>query len=251
MDIPQTLRDDDGGPLVFTRAGTLATAHDTEPHSHARGQLIACGQGVIVVGTQAGNWIIPARHAVWLPPHAPHSGRTQGDVAGWSLYIAKPACAALPAQPCTLAISPLLWEAALRSAEWGVSPSDADARLAQVIVDEIRKLEIQPLCLAMPRDERAVRVARAILDNPAEARGLAGWARFASMSSRTLTRHFVTETSLTLTEWIQRARLIRSLELLAADVPVTTIAIELGYRSVSAFIAVFKRAFGTTPAKYS
>ncbi|WP_430507282.1 helix-turn-helix domain-containing protein, partial [Burkholderia sp. BCCCDS15] len=33
-------------------------------------------------------------------------------------------------------------------------------------------------------------------------------------------------------------------------VPVTTIALDLGYDNVSAFIDMFRRALGTTPGRY-
>ena len=39
-------------------------------------------------------------------------------------------------------------------------------------------------------------------------------------------------------------------ELLAAGKPVTAIALDLGYDNVSAFIALFRRMFGTTPGRY-
>jgi Helix-turn-helix domain len=42
----------------------------------------------------------------------------------------------------------------------------------------------------------------------------------------------------------------RSVELLAEGHSVTTIALDLGYSSISAFIALFKRAFGLTPTQY-
>lgn len=70
------------------------------------------------------------------------------------------------------------------------------------------------------------------------------------MSSRTLSRRFVDETGLTFTAWRQRARLMRSLEMLAADVPVNTIALELGYSTASVYISLFSRTFGQTPAVY-
>ncbi|WP_229258038.1 helix-turn-helix domain-containing protein [Duganella margarita] len=50
--------------------------------------------------------------------------------------------------------------------------------------------------------------------------------------------------------WRQRARLLRSLELLAQDVPVRTVALDLGYSTASAFINLFKRAFGEPPSAY-
>lgn len=69
---------------------------------------------------------------------------------------------------------------------------------------------------------------------------------WAGMSSRTLTRRFRAETGFSFNEWRQRIRLLRALELLAAGKPVTAIALDLGYDNVSAFIALFRRMFGTT-----
>lgn len=244
------LHDDDGGPLVVGRAGTEAD-HDTAPHRHVRGQLIGCGRGVLSVGTDAGNWVVPARHAVWIPPNEQHAARMHGAFTGWSLYVASPACDGLPAVPCTLSVTPLLWEAALRCAgRTSAGPDAAQDRLAVVIVDEIRGLTPQPLGLPMPRDARLLRIARALLAAPGERRSLVDWAAWAGLSDRSLSRRFVAETSLSFTAWVQRARVLRSLEWLAEGRPVTQVALDLGYDSVSAFIALFKRQLGRTPATY-
>lgn len=244
------LHDDDSGPPVVGRADTLVN-HDTAPHSHARGQLIGCGRGVLSVGSDAGHWVVPARHAVWIPPWHAHSARMHGAFTGWSLYVTRPACAGLPAAPCTLAVTPLLWEAALRCAQRAsAAPDAAQDRLAEVIVDEIRGLAPQPLGLPLPGDARLLRIANALLAEPAQRRPLQDWAAWAGLSARTLSRRFVAETSLSFTAWTQRVRLLRSLELLAGGQPVTQVALELGYDSVSAFIALFKRELGCTPAAY-
>ncbi len=50
--------------------------------------------------------------------------------------------------------------------------------------------------------------------------------------------------------WRQQARFLQALVGLAEGRPVTTLALDLGYDSPSAFIAAFKRAFGVTPARY-
>lgn len=244
------LQDDDGGPLVVGRAGTDAD-HDTAAHRHARGQLIGCGRGVLNVGTAAGTWVVPARHAVWLPPREVHWARMHGPFTGWSLYVAPAACEMLPPAPCTVAVTPLLWEAALRCAERASAASDAaQDRLAAVIVDEIRRLHPQPLGLPMPRDARLLRIAQALLAEPGQQRTLPEWAAWAGLSDRTLSRRFVAETSLSFSVWVQRARLLRALEWLAEGRAVTAVALELGYDSVSAFIALFKRQLGSTPAAY-
>jgi AraC-like DNA-binding protein len=203
------------------------------------------------MSVETGTWVVPARHAIWLPPHHMHSGRMGTSFTGWSLYLATSACANLPTLPCMLAISPLLWEVVQRSSQWGLDElDDAQTRLALVIVDELRSLKPQPLGLALPQDARLLRIAHALLANPADRRGLDAWAQWAGLSSRTLSRRFVAETSLSFTEWGQRVRLMRALEMLASDSSVTAVALDLGYSSVSAFITLFRRTFGVTPAVY-
>lgn len=119
-----------------------------------------------------------------------------------------------------------------------------------VIFDEIGGLPVESFGLSLPHDPRILRVAQLLLDSPADARGFEAWAALAGVSERTLGRRFFEETGFSFTNWRQRARLLRSLEMLANGEPVTTIAIDLGYSTASAFIALFKRVFGETPASY-
>jgi AraC-like DNA-binding protein len=95
-----------------------------------------------------------------------------------------------------------------------------------------------------------MRIARALLDDLADPRGLDEWADFGALSARTLSRRFAAETGFTFADWRQRARLMRAVEMLAAGTPVTTIALSLGYDNVSAFIAMFRRVHGVTPARF-
>ena len=55
---------------------------------------------------------------------------------------------------------------------------------------------------------------------------------------------------MTLGAWQRQVRLLRALEIMAAGKNVTTAALEVGFDTPSAFIAMFRRAMGMTPAKY-
>jgi AraC-like DNA-binding protein len=44
--------------------------------------------------------------------------------------------------------------------------------------------------------------------------------------------------------------MLRALDILAEGAAVTTVALDLGYSSISAFIALFRRTFGATPGDY-
>jgi AraC-like DNA-binding protein len=148
-------------------------------------------------------------------------------------------------------MSGLLREAVHRAAGWAIGPrSGAQAHLSEVVMEEIRNLPEESLGFAMPEDPRLVRIAEAMIREPADGRGLEAWAEWAHVPTRTLSRRFVVETGFTFTAWRQRARLLRSLELLAEGVAVTTIAMDLGYDNVSAFIAMFRRTFGVSPRRY-
>lgn len=247
------------GPVVIVAAASQDSERTAPPHRHARGQLLGSLQGLLSVGVEDGVWVVPAIHAVWLPPHCMHSVRSHGPFHGWAAFVAESACADLPPRPCTIRVSGLLREAVLRAGEWGRGPVNSQesaqrstqaSNVAAVILDEIRTLPVEPFGLALPKDVRLLRVARALIADPADERDLDHWASWAAVSSRTLSRRFVSETGFNFTAWRQRARLMRSLEMLAAGTPVTAVALDLGYSTASSFINLFKRMFGETPAVY-
>jgi AraC-like DNA-binding protein len=239
------------GPVVFVVEGSQDEELVTAAHRHSRGQLFGSLQGLLSVGVEDGVWIVPAIHAVWLPPHHLHSGRSHGPFHGWSAYVAEEACHDLPRRPCTIRTSGLLREAVLRAGTWTAGGWSAQRRrVAEVILDEIRSLPVEPFGLPLPTDARLQKIARALLDDPANGRDLDSWADWAAIGARTLSRRFVAETGFNFTAWRQRARLMRSLQMLAEDLPVQAVAFDLGYSSASAFISVFKREFGDTPSAY-
>jgi AraC-like DNA-binding protein len=55
---------------------------------------------------------------------------------------------------------------------------------------------------------------------------------------------------MTLGKWRQQLRLMQAMRLLAGGDKVTHAALEAGYSTPSAFIAMFRKALGTTPAAY-
>lgn len=239
------------GPFLIAVQRSDGNVRITAPHRHARGQLFGALRGLLSVGFDDHQWVVPAIHAVWIPPHCAHSLRSHGPFSGWSVYIEESVCAMLPAAPCTIRTSALLREAVSRAATWGTGPLDATRRrVAEVILDEVQALPHEPLGLPVPRDPRLLRITRALASDLADNRRLDEWAEWAAMAPRTMTRRFIAETGFSLAEWHQRARLMRALEMLAANASVTTVALDLGYDNVSAFIAMFKRKLGTTPSRY-
>ncbi|WP_234794800.1 AraC family transcriptional regulator [Xaviernesmea oryzae] len=226
--------------------------HETEWHSHRRGQLICVDSGLAHIRTPQGSWLLPPRRAGWIPPGEQHWGSMSGVLSAWSVLIAPSACGGLPDRPRVIGVDELMHALVLRAAAWARAErlTPEQARLTTVLLDEICAAPREPLHLPMPRDRRAQKIAKGLLVNPGDTRTLEDWAAFAGLSPRTARRLFLAETGMSFAEWRQQARLVHSLERLAQGDTVGDVADSLGYATASNFIAMFRRAFGETPARY-
>jgi len=122
--------------------------------------------------------------------------------------------------------------------------------LIDVLIDQLQAVQTVPLQLPAPSDARAARVAAALQSDLGESRSMDWACKQAGASKRTIERLFRQETRLSLGKWRQQLRLLRSLQLLAAGEKISHAALEAGYSRPSAFIAMFRKALGTTPRKY-
>jgi AraC-like DNA-binding protein len=206
----------------------------------------------MTVTTADGAFVVPPQRAVWMPGGREHQIDARGPVAMRTIYVEPGAAPGLPKQVCVLHVTPLLRELILAAvkAPQPYEPESPESRLMAVILDEIRVLPVAPLALPMPRDQRLRRVTDTLRADPADGRGLETWAREAGASARTLARLFHAETGMSFGAWRQQMRLLRALEKLAAGEAVTTVALDLGYDSPSAFTAMFRRNLGAAPTRY-
>ncbi|HLF11602.1 MAG TPA: transcriptional regulator FtrA [Gammaproteobacteria bacterium] len=113
--------------------------------------------------------------------------------------------------------------------------------------------QAQYLPRPLPSDERG-RLSK-LMDwvraHPAGPHSLAALARRASMSPRTLQRHFRDTVGLAPGEWIVRERIGIAKDLLETSAaPLTRVAEQVGFRSQESFRRHFRRITGTSPTAY-
>jgi AraC-like DNA-binding protein len=157
----------------------------------------------------------------------------------------------LRSTPQTLRVTTLFKELVHRVAFWNEKPrTEKQKRLGRIVIDEIGDLVEEPLGLSNPTDPRLRRIADAILADLADTRSVEDLARWGGISPRTLARRFQAETGLGIVAWRQRARTLKAVTMLADGLGVTTVALDVGYSNVSAFIAMFRRVTGLTPGEY-
>jgi AraC-like DNA-binding protein len=202
-------------------------------------QLIYATRGAMTVHTDRGAWVVPPHRAVWIPAGWNFRLEMTGEVALRMLYVRRRHAANL--RECAVVnVTPLLRELIVRVNLIGALNDEipAQRRMMGVIFDELKVMTTVPLQLPMPSDPRALRFAETQVIKKAGA------------SRRTLERIFRAETGMSLGQWVRRRKLLDALRRLAAGEAVNAVALELGYSSASAFVAMFRRELGHTPTRY-
>ncbi|WP_300753246.1 helix-turn-helix transcriptional regulator [Janthinobacterium sp.] len=237
---------------VYFRLSDYQAHQQFEYQTHPWGQLTYCSTGVMEIMVDGQRYLAPPQYAVWIPPETLHDGYIRQDVTFHSAYIDASLCPLLPAKPCALVLSPLLKAILADFAERKVTTpvSTADQRLAQVVIDQLQLAPCSRNYLPGSDDP----ITKALLDglqaDPGSNRSLADWAAQLHVTERTLARRCQRELGMSFGEWRQRQRFLAAMPLLERGDTVQAIALELGYSTASAFIAMFRRQSGGTPDQF-
>src|SRR5437763_8371328 len=158
---------------VTTLTHEFTTHHEIPRHVHPEHQLIYASRGVMTVWTSEGTWIVPPQRAVWIPAKTPHAITMHGAVSMRTLYV-KPRLLRLSPNCCVVNVSPLLRELILHACTFPVLRKRVrpQANLIDMILDQLRVVEISPLQLIHPSDPRAARIAEALAKDPGDPRSL-------------------------------------------------------------------------------
>lgn len=241
-----------GRGQIRVLAWEYAAREVVPPHAHDWHQFVFAAAGVMTIHTSVESWIVPTSRAVWVPAYMEHSIEMSGIVAMRTLYLSPRLRDSAWSECRVVEVPPLLRELLL----YTVALGGLDRRLKRqkavmdVLLDQIADLPSTPLRVPMVRDPRARAIAQHLILKPEESRTLEQLAQGSGGSKRTIERAFQLDTGMTFGCWRRHVRLVHALRLLAAGEPVTRVALDVGYESLSAFVQSFRKAFGTTPARY-
>jgi AraC-like DNA-binding protein len=251
MAIPSVHEHDRGAAPVVARSYDHLPG-EGERHRHPTAQLLYAVEGVMVVTTGQGRWIVPPTRGLWLPIGTWHQVRMVGHVRTRTVYVREDALDGLPGECRVLGIPPLLRELILGAMAVPVhyAPGSRDDLLMRLLLAEIRTLPALALSLPQPVSTSLRTVCDALLAQPADSRSVDAWAVTVAADPRTLQRRFLRETGLTLGQWRRQARLLAALERLADGERVLDVALDLGYASPNAFATMFKRELGVPPSLF-
>jgi AraC-like DNA-binding protein len=226
-------------------------AAEAKWHTHAGGQFILVESGISHLRTEIGSWIIPTRRVGWVPPRLLHASRSSGRGTGWAIHVPAALSKKLPAQVCVLRASALMIAALERIARATASRHASIRRLLwRVVAAEMREAQAEALLVPMPSDPRMRATAEKLLSSPDIGADVARAAARSGMSRRSFTRHFRQETGMSFASWQRAAIAHHALERIAAGQKVSAVAFDVGYSSVSAFVAMMHRQLGAAPREF-
>ncbi len=218
-------------------------------HTHSDHQLAWAAKGVLTVRTETTAFVLPPTRAMWIPAGLRHETLSAGTATMRSAYVNPVSCPIDWREGTPVEASPLLAEL-LGYLEVTAVGGERRQHAEVLLLDVIRTVPMTTVQVRMPVEERASQVARGLAEFPSDGRTVAEWGREVGASGRTLERLFLAETGVPFGRWRALLRLQAAIVRLAGGESVGNAARQVGYESVSAFVAAFRRETGTTPAAY-
>ena len=252
--VPESPVQGDSSRAIVTRsARPTPNGHHIKPHWHARAQFIFAVAGTMRVRTPRRAWIVPPSRALWVPAHTVHEIQMYGVVEMRSLYVNDARGAGMPSSCVVLNVTPLLRELVVRAVALPVRyDEEGDDGLLMRLLDggdpAPAAVRARPAAAGEPGPDASF--ASAYSPTCPTRRPCGIDASDMNTSTRTLYRRFLRETGITFARWKQQARLLESIRRLAEGAPVTTVAMDLGYESPSAFSTMFRRSLGIAPRAF-
>jgi AraC-like DNA-binding protein len=237
------------GISVATLAYEYPARFEVSDHAHGSDQLIYAVSGLMEVSSAQSVWLIPPHFAVWIPARTCHRIRMRGPVSMRTLYLRTALKARLDQRCGVLHVTPLLRELIVEivRAQQLRMRNPYECALRDVLISQLQKASPMPTFVTLPREKRALAVAQAILQNPAESKPMAALCSDAGVSVRTIERVFRREIGSSFELWRRQVRLTRAVELLVSGDSIKEVAHAVGYCQPSAFVEMFRRTFGITP----
>ncbi len=239
------------GPAVALQVDVLEDTYDLPLHAHRRGQLILALKGFVTCDLVDGVWLVPPRHALWIPSRKPHRSKVSANGKICFLYI-EPGIAVFPDVTCTLMTTPLIHEliSHLLQYEQNYDVTSPISRLATVLVEQLAEMPTEQFHLSMSANERLRKIADALFLDPADRSTISEWAPRVALSERSFARLVKAETGMSFGQWRHQFQIIAALKWLSEGRSVQAVSLNLGYESVSAFITMFKKILGKSPGFY-
>ena len=224
-------------------------------HSHDLHQIEYAIGGVVEVETETAHYLLPPQQAAWIPVGLQHQATMNPDVKTVAVMFDPQLIPAGGDRARIVAVSPLIREMMVYALRWPIDRADSDAvsdgffRTLAYLVSEALDHE-SPLSLPTS-DDSIVAAAMAYTKEHLSSVTADEVSRAVSVSERTLRRQFQAAVGISWRTYLQHARMLRAMALLAApEQTVQQTCSAVGFDSLSSFTRAFTQFCGETPKSY-
>jgi len=224
-----------------------------EPHVHDTLQILYANCGAMHVRTHGQSCIVNPGRAAIIPAGLEHEIHMRGQTEMATLYVGDLRNFPLLNGVSSITVSSMMKQLLLRtidrSADNSFTPS-RNVHLLGLLFEEMQTPDLKAPHFSMPTDRRASLVCEMILADPVKNSCLKTLASQVGACTRTINRIFRKELGVSFCEWRQQVRISFAIDALHQGQPVSKIAFDLGYSTVSAFSYAFRKQIGITPTLY-
>src|SRR5215470_17237742 len=158
-----------GGPesvaAVIVVTFPMAAGKVFDWHTHENHQLAWAASGVLTVRTDSATWVLPPSRALWIPAGLRHETLSASAATMRTLYVRPELCPIAWPDFTPVAASPLLAELIGYLEDHGL-PAAGRAHAEALLVDLLEPVAMTAIEVRMPADDRAMRVAQALVADP-------------------------------------------------------------------------------------
>jgi len=218
--------------------------------------LLYAASGTFTLEVADRRWLLPPQRAAWVAADVLIHIHAAGPVVSSSILFAKESIPQPEFDCRVFAVTPLAREMILYSMRWDMDRDPDNAAADQFfasVAGVCTELAADPEQFWLPRvhSSELKNAIDYIMDHLETPLSVEQVSQAIHVSERTLARRFVDEAHLPCGQFIQRLRMIRAMELIAErDIPIAEVAYSVGFSSISAFNAGFRRFTQETPLQY-
>ncbi|WP_291912372.1 AraC family transcriptional regulator [Chitinophaga sp. CB10] len=228
-------------------------------HTHNKGQLSYVEGGIAYITIGNRTYVVPARHYFWVPQGMPHILRIGHSATVLrSLYFyshdddSNPFYSQLGIYPA----SELLIQMINYSERWDgrhVTSHDDNFEFLVAMKKLLPELNNKALPIILPttNDDQMLGIIRYMEKNIGERLTLAGVSKRFNISERSMSRLFQSSLQISFLQYLKTLRMVKAIEMILKTAkPVSEIAYEVGYTSVSSFSDAFQEFTHSRPTDF-
>lgn len=238
--------------FITLRHEQINTQSEYKSHTHAFGQLLYVVCGIMEMEVEGKHYLAPPEFCIWIPANTEHASFHKQSVKFRIIDFSQRYNHMLAQRVCVVRLSSIFYSIMTDMYLRGVvqPQTEQDKRLGEVLIDQFRISPCQDTYLPATKDKFLAPILQELQLAPADNTTLASWAKRYYTSERTLSRRCQQELGMSFSEWRQRLRYLHAVAGLEKGKSVYEVALDVGYSSASAFIAMFQQISGVTPDRF-